>query len=80
MAAVGYGFAVAAFPLHLNSHIPFGILRTLVPMINVSMLAPVDPDWSVALGLWGPANAVLCGIIGLVVSEELMNRFDRRPN
>jgi len=75
MAILGFGLAIAAFASNLGYHVPIWIWRGIVPTMNVSMLAPVDPDWSVALYFWGMPNAVLYGLIGLVVSQEWINRF-----
>jgi len=74
-AVIGYSLAAVTFALPLETAVPIiWIVRILVPMINVTMLAPVDPDWSVALFLWGPVNAVLYGLIGLILGQKYIER------
>jgi hypothetical protein len=80
MAIAGYLLAVIAFMLPIETPVSLlWMVRALVPMTNVSMLAPVDPDWTVALILWGLPNAVLYGLTGLLVADKLMNRSDGAP-
>jgi hypothetical protein len=76
-AAFGYSLAAVSFALTLGPDVPvplIWIVRALVPMINVTMLAPVDPDWGVALGIWGPGNAVLYGFVGVILCQKWIER------
>ena len=75
-AVLGYVIAAIAFAYWVpaGSHFPWWIVRVLVPMANLN--APtVDPDWGVALLLWGPVNVVLYGLIGLIISQKLIDRI-----
>ena len=79
-AGIGYGLAAwgywaAGFP----PHAPEWLIRTLVPVVNFRMMVPVDPDLSEALGLWGPVNALLYGLIGRCVSQLIVNRMEPGP-
>jgi hypothetical protein len=76
LGALGYLLPVLAFLIPIDSSfaIPSGLWRTLVPIANVTMLAPVDPDWTVVLGLFGPSNAIFYGLIGLVIAQKLIER------
>jgi hypothetical protein len=53
----------------------FNVLRVLVPILNITAQYPVDPGWSEVLFFFGPINAVLYGMIGLIVSQFLINRW-----
>jgi hypothetical protein len=75
-AALGYTFAIGAFALRTITYFPAYVIETLVPMVNFTTLAPVDPGLGVALGLWGPVNAVLYGLIGLFVAEKQIDRME----
>jgi hypothetical protein len=75
-AAIGYGLAAWAYwAAGFPPHAPFWLLRTLVPVVNLRLFVPVDPDLSEALGLWAPANALLYGLIGLVASKKIVDRM-----
>jgi hypothetical protein len=74
-AGVGYVLAIVVFALRTNRSVPAWIIETLVPMVNFTMLAPVDPDLGVALGIWGPVNAVLYGLIGLFIAQKQIERL-----
>jgi len=76
-AAFGYLLAAVSFAMTLSPDVSVPLIwiaSTLVPMINVTMLAPVDPDWGVALGIWGPVNAVLYGFVGVILGQKWIER------
>jgi hypothetical protein len=53
----------------------FSVLRILVPILNITAQYPVDPDWPEVLFFFGPINAALYGLIGLIVSQLIINRW-----
>ena len=55
--------------------VSFNILRILVPVLNITAEYPIDPDWSAVLLFFGPINAFLYGVIGLLVGQLLINRW-----
>lgn len=75
-AAVGCVLAAVAFAFWLSagSHFPEWAVRTLVRMVNLET-PTVDPDWDLVLLLWGPVNAVLYGVVGLLISQKLIDRI-----
>ena len=55
--------------------VPLSVLRVLVPIVNLTAQYPVDPDWSAVLFFIGPINCLLYALIGLIVSQVLINRW-----
>jgi hypothetical protein len=77
VGVIGYLIpAITGFVPHAPS-IPasFSVLRILVPVLNITAQYPVDPDWPSVLFFFGPINAVLYGVIGLLVSQFLISRW-----
>jgi hypothetical protein len=76
-AAVGY-----ALPPIIGSgatwtfSIPFGVVRTLVPLVNLTAQYPVDWDMPALLFFFGPCNAFLYGLLGLFVGQFALTHSD----
>jgi hypothetical protein len=62
---------VQAIPITSRFSPPFAVLRILVPILNITAQYPVDPDWPAILLFFAPINAVLYGVMGLVIGEVL---------
>jgi hypothetical protein len=74
-AVVGYLLPVLAHTPYLMWHAPPVLTRVLIPIIFLTMQAPVDPDWSEILFFMGPINALLYALVGLFVCQPIINRF-----
>jgi hypothetical protein len=76
-ASIGYSLAIFVYSLRGNMSIPLWVMETLAPMVGLTSLVPVDPDLGVALGIWGPFNAVVYGLVGLVIAQKQIERLAR---
>jgi hypothetical protein len=76
-ALLGYLLPVLLHTPYLMWHFPPGLGRALIPIIFLTMQLPVDPDWPAVLFFLCPINALLYGLIGLAISEILINRWKR---
>ena len=69
-AAVGYAIPpVVGSGATWTFSIPFGVLRILVPLLNLTAPYPVDWDMPALLGFFGPCNAFVYGLFGLFVGQ-----------
>ena len=50
--------------------IPSSFMKILVPMLNFPNLS-VYPNWPAVLLFYGPVNALLYGIIGLIIGAAI---------
>lgn len=73
-AAIGYFIPVLFQIPYLKWHVFPPVARVLIPIVFLTMRVPVDPDWSMIAFLIAPANALLYGLIGLVISQVVASR------
>jgi hypothetical protein len=74
LAAIGYALPVAVCFAPGATHIPFGLARVIVPILNYTAQVPVDPDWPMVTLFMAPVNAIVYGLIGLAISQALLSR------
>ena len=73
---LGYAVPVLIFSVPISRFmIPFGLIRTLVPIVNLTAQYPVDPDWSSILFFIGPINAITYIGIGLFI-RVFLDQFE----
>jgi hypothetical protein len=74
LAALGYVLPVVVCFAPGATHIPFSLARVLIPIVNYTAQGPVDPDWPMVTLFMGPVNAVVYGIVGLLISQLVLSR------
>jgi hypothetical protein len=73
-ALLGYVLAVAARIAPVSWGIPTILIRVLIPVTNYTMQFPIDPDWPFVALFMGPTNAVLYGLVGLLIGQAILSR------
>lgn len=81
-AAFGYTLAVTVAgsvlqPFLIRSGMSW-VAILAIPIVTVTSLAPIDPDASMIYVIFGGSNAILYGIVGLLIGDYIENhrRYD----
>ena len=65
-------------PFMIRSGIPFWIVVLTIPIVAATSMVPIDPDPGMIYVIFGGSNAILYGIVGLLIGNYIENhpRFD----
>ena len=74
LAAIGYVLPVVVCFAPGATHIPFGLARVIIPVLNYTAQVPIDPDWPMVTLFMSPVNAISYGLIGLAISQVILSR------